>query len=379
MIGHLDSFAPIDEGITWDVIVIGAGPAGAVAARQSALAGMRTLLLDRRDFPRSKVCGGCLNGHCLAVLDRIGLSHLPGNLHAEPLSAFRLHAGGRQVTLPMPAGAAVSRAAFDAALVDAAVTAGARFLPRTSARVDDVVGNGGSTLRPVRLTGHGQPETKAVARVVIAADGLTHSSLRDQSGFDSRIARGTRVGIGAALTGCPGGYDRGTIGMAVARGGYVGLVRAEDGRLIVAAALDPHFVKQCGSPQRSVHEVLDDAGVAVPGSLVDIGWQGTVGLTRRTARTAGHRLLVIGDAAGYVEPLTGSDSSDFDAFAASIRRQATRLIDRSMKDDLVRKRRFLDLKDRRRRMERAGVQTQLYASIRHRDAPLRVPVHGLVE
>ena len=46
---------------TWDVIVIGAGPAGAVAARQVALAGLQTLLVDAKCFPREKVCGGYLN------------------------------------------------------------------------------------------------------------------------------------------------------------------------------------------------------------------------------------------------------------------------------------------------------------------------------
>jgi len=50
---------------TWDAIVLGAGPAGALAARQLGASGARVLLVDRKAFPRWKVCGACLNGQAL--------------------------------------------------------------------------------------------------------------------------------------------------------------------------------------------------------------------------------------------------------------------------------------------------------------------------
>ena len=53
-------------GSNWDVTVIGAGPAGTVAAIQLAARGMKTLLLDSKSFPRDKVCGGCLNQPAMA-------------------------------------------------------------------------------------------------------------------------------------------------------------------------------------------------------------------------------------------------------------------------------------------------------------------------
>src|SRR5688572_33495727 len=46
----------------WDAVVIGAGPAGSVAARQLALQGKRVLLVEKDKLPRDKVCGGCLGG-----------------------------------------------------------------------------------------------------------------------------------------------------------------------------------------------------------------------------------------------------------------------------------------------------------------------------
>src|SRR3954467_7857868 len=53
---------------TWDAIVIGAGPAGALAARQLARAGLQTLLIDAKHFPREKVCGGYLNSRAMNTL-----------------------------------------------------------------------------------------------------------------------------------------------------------------------------------------------------------------------------------------------------------------------------------------------------------------------
>ncbi len=60
-------------GESWDVAVVGAGPAGAIAARRLALAGARVLLLDRRAFPRDKACGDGLIPDALACLRRNGL------------------------------------------------------------------------------------------------------------------------------------------------------------------------------------------------------------------------------------------------------------------------------------------------------------------
>ena len=57
----------------WDVAVVGAGPAGALAARRLALAGARVLLLDRRTHPRDKACGDGLIPDALACLRRNGL------------------------------------------------------------------------------------------------------------------------------------------------------------------------------------------------------------------------------------------------------------------------------------------------------------------
>src|SRR5262245_25475805 len=56
-----------------DVLICGAGPAGAIAALVLARAGVRVRLIDRARFPREKLCGDSLNPGALSILDRLGI------------------------------------------------------------------------------------------------------------------------------------------------------------------------------------------------------------------------------------------------------------------------------------------------------------------
>lgn len=102
-------------GRIWDVIVIGAGPAGAVTARQLALQGLQTLLVERQTWPRNKVCGGCLNGHALSVLRAIGLERTLNDSRAAPLTRLIMHAQKKSAEVNLPGGVAVNRLEFDSA------------------------------------------------------------------------------------------------------------------------------------------------------------------------------------------------------------------------------------------------------------------------
>ncbi len=102
-----------------------------------------------------------------------------------------------------------------------------------------------------------------------------------------------------------GMFKKGTIFMAVGRAGYVGVVLVEDGMLNLAAALNPGFLKDGESLGTLVHQVLQEAGCNLPVDVEQLSWRGTARLTRRTSPLASGRCLVLGDAAGYVEPFTG--------------------------------------------------------------------------
>lgn len=285
---------------TWDALVVGAGPAGSMAARQLARAGARVLLVDQKAFPRGKVCGACLNGQALSVLDAVGLGSLVMRLGGIALEGFDLRLDGRTARLALPAGAALSRVRFDAALVDAAQEAGARFLPETRA----FVGAADADRRRVRLIQPGR-EATAAARVVLVASGLGSSSLKDVPAARAEVVAGSRVGAGCVVAGFPDLYRERTLFMAVGRHGYVGLVRVEDGSLNVAAAFDGGFVRSSGRPGCAAAAVLAEAGFPAIAGLDAADWQGTARLTRRARPLAAERLFLLGDAAGYVEPFTG--------------------------------------------------------------------------
>jgi geranylgeranyl reductase family protein len=145
----------------WDVAVIGAGPAGATAARVAAAAGRRVILVERFELPRYKVCGGGLIGRSLAAVPS-GV-RLPVRARATALT-FALHGRlERTRRAPGPVIDLVHRAEFDAVLVDAAVAAGA--VVRDGAVVTGLAEE--DDLVRVSVRGSGAVR----ARAVVGADG----------------------------------------------------------------------------------------------------------------------------------------------------------------------------------------------------------------
>ena len=276
--------------------MVGAGPAGSVAARELARRGLGVLLVDQAQFPRSKVCGSCLNGYAIAALDRIGLGSLPAQLGAVPLKRVTLTAGGRRADIPFSNGVSLSRTALDAALIEAAVTSGAEFLPGVRATMGECVGG----VRRVTLKTD-QQSIQIEANIVIIADGLNGRTSPHPSTVDPKA----RLGAGTILPVAPANIPRGQLVMAASRHGYVGLVRLEDDQLDIAAAFDANFVRECGGLAQAAVAVLKEAGVPEIEGFERAHWKGTPALTRRPQQIAGERWFAVGDAAGYIEPFTG--------------------------------------------------------------------------
>ena len=286
----------------WDVIVVGAGPAGSVAAREAARYGARTLLVDKRRFPRPKACGCCLSRAAVEALERIGIECCAQSLDGVPLDRVDLHCRGARVSIGLPGGIGVSRQRLDWWLVAQAVDAGARFLPGVAATPVLPLASPPGTLRRVRLgTGGGPIECRA--GVVLACDGLG-GRFADELGPAS-VRRGSRIGLSAMIRATGGSPEPGQIEMSVGEGGYVGLVRVEEDWVAVAAAVDPGACRAAGGPARLCERIRRDAGTTPAADLHEAKWMGTAALTRRRRCCAGHRLLVVGDAGGYVEPFTG--------------------------------------------------------------------------
>jgi flavin-dependent dehydrogenase len=290
---------------SWDVIVVGAGVAGSVAAHGLARRGLAVLLVDKARFPRWKVCGCCLNPAATAMLAEVGLGDVLEQCGAAAIQTMRLGVRRRQADIDLGGWKSLSRERLDAALVEAAVRSGAGFLPGTAATLDTAT----EERRTVKLRQDGQ-EQRITALLVLAADGLGGRLLGGEDGCEAMIAPGSRVGAGVIVTEGPAFYRPGVLHMAYGVGGYVGLSRLEDGRLNIGAALDVDLLRTAHSPGPLAARLLEEVGWPAIPDLAD--------LTRQRALPAAERVLALGDAAGYLEPFTGEGISWAASSAAAI-------------------------------------------------------------
>jgi flavin-dependent dehydrogenase len=328
--------------IDWHSIVIGAGPAGAAVAIRLARKGLRVLLVDRSSMPRPKVCGCCLSP--LAMAELADLRPCEAFPQPLPLAAVCLVSAGRSARILMPGGGVLSREALDTGLVQQAIAAGADWLP--SMRVESILeepsdrDETGVAVVACTTTTSPQMPLRFRGRVAAIAAGLADTiripsagtagsrvgSIVRHAGQDRRdrhVLPGSRIGVGATLAAASGGLPadiidlpHGELVMAVGRQGYCGLVRLEDGRIDLAAAVDKQLLTDTGSPAAAIARLLERAAGRSPchaglhrliTALPAATFRATPALTHHSPRIAGAsgRIFRVGDAASYVEPFTG--------------------------------------------------------------------------
>ena len=191
-----------------DLLVVGAGPAGAAAAAWAGQHGLDVVLADKESFPRDKPCGDGLTPRAIAELHRLGLG---GWLGQQPSNrGLRACGFGRELYLPWPGGSlpgtgsAVPRAELDAVIRTAALQRGA--VPLNDARAIDVTRDGD------RVTGvvfqRGQDRYTVACQRLVVADGA-----RSQLGrvLGREWHRGTAYGVAARAYIASGRSDDGWI------------------------------------------------------------------------------------------------------------------------------------------------------------------------
>ena len=119
----------------WDVIIVGSGPAGGLAAILLARKKLRVLLVDKQSFPRSKVCGCCLNGNAVSTLEEAGLSHILSENQAVAVREMCLGSKKTHLTFPLQKQMVLSRERLDSSLISEAMIEGAFFLDTTLAEL----------------------------------------------------------------------------------------------------------------------------------------------------------------------------------------------------------------------------------------------------
>lgn len=301
----------------WETVVVGAGPAGAATALRLARAGRRVLLIDRLPMPRGKVCGCCLSPVALRELSNLAaVDSLIDHPAPVPLSSMTLVQGARSARFAFRGGAVVSRERLDTAIVEAGTAAGVAWWSGVEV-VSIAAGDGDGLVRlTVRSVDDDHLATIRADRCVLAT-GLVDRVGGDAKDTSARCGRRGNgrvgrclIGVGTTLPADVIDLPTGELHMVVGRRGYCGLVRLEDGRIDVAAAVDRDAVREEGGPAGAVCGVIRGArGVDAVGLAEALGRArllATPPLTRRSALvSADGRILRVGDAAAYVEPFTG--------------------------------------------------------------------------
>ncbi len=268
---------------SYQVIIVGGGPAGSTCAALCAAAGLRTLLIERSIFPREKVCGDCLNPSCWPVLDRLGVSdRIVAQAHGRLDAVEFIGTDERVHRYPLPAGGrgeiAIKRSALDAVLLDRAVELGATVKqgaalvgvePGWRLRVGDE-GFAAETL----VAADGRNST--VARLL----GLLPAAHKDRLGLQAHLPAPADCAKKVTMRLLPFGY----CGVADVGGGEINVC-------LVAKARELDRLKAWAHERFSL--------------APDQAWRSIAPLARAPLSPAHERLLLVGDVARVVEPFTG--------------------------------------------------------------------------
>ncbi|MFT3712261.1 MAG: NAD(P)/FAD-dependent oxidoreductase [Archangium sp.] len=292
-----------------DVAIVGAGPAGLATAIGAATRGLTVHVFDKQGFPIDKACGEGLMPSGLSALERLGaLKFLDRADSAEFHSiTYVQESGVRAVgTLPAPGGLGVRRLALSAALRARAVEAGVVLHEKTGVRTHRHVIDG------VEL----ETESEVVhAQVLIAADGL-NSLCRQREGLAGPVAKHRRFGVRRHLRVKPWAA---TVEVHFAEGVEAYVTPAGVERVGVAFLWDASSAVSEESGFDALLARFPELAERVRGADFDSSSRGAGPLMQHVQRRVAPRFALVGDAAGYVDAITGEGLTQaFDASEALV-------------------------------------------------------------
>ncbi|MGB4257034.1 MAG: FAD-dependent oxidoreductase, partial [Phycisphaerae bacterium] len=208
-----------------DIAIVGAGPAGASAAIRLARAGRRVVLIDRKHFPRQKVCGGCLSGPAVARLRELLDEGQP--LPGVAATCITFVIGNYRLTCRSDGRTqVVHRAELDAVLVEAATKAGADGWFGEPATIE--LADPGRNRFSVRVGNR-----RLEAGTVLIATGVAGLAGKLVGGRAAQPGMLAQQWVQPAGPGLP---EPGAVELHWLRGGYVGLASPQAGECVVALA-----------------------------------------------------------------------------------------------------------------------------------------------
>jgi geranylgeranyl reductase family protein len=270
----------------FDVVIVGGGPAGSSCAAFCALAGLRTVVLEREKFPREKVCGDCLNPSCWPVMERLGVTQeVLGLLHSKLSSVEFVPIDGRGVIVDLPSGPdgeiSVKRSLFDNLLLRHAHALGAEIRERTT--VTAVCQDSYWKIETA-------PDETFHARILIGADGR-NSTVARLCNLLPRPAR-ERVALQAHVP-LPQHFGNRVV-LQLLGEGYSGQAPVNETELNLCLVGKPSTISTLRHWAARRFQLPADQP-----------WRTVTPLTRSPLPSAAENLFFIGDAARVVEPFTG--------------------------------------------------------------------------
>jgi menaquinone-9 beta-reductase len=294
----------------YDLVVVGAGPGGSATAYYASKAGLNTVLLDRQEFPRDKVCGDGLMPHAASEVSLMGLGNWLDEPHHGKFTGFSIYSQtaymrqGVPPSLNGPHGYVVKREETDARLLERAISAGAEFNGAT--RATELLRSPAGKVTGVTAT-NGE-DLRFEAPLVVAADGVGGFAGRGMKTHQNAVARRR--------------YYRGMDGpnkedlhvfitkdMNEHGAGYGWVFYLGDGRANVGAGVSTRVLARTGrnlkdffdrfleEPQMA--EWLESAEPEGPAK----SWSLKMGMWGARRYTQG--LIMVGDAGSMVHPISG--------------------------------------------------------------------------
>jgi geranylgeranyl reductase family protein len=277
----------------WDAVVVGAGPAGCAAAYDLAHAGRRVLLVDKANFPRPKACAGGLTMRAVKalrypvapVVRRTVREIVLESDGAQPPSERALPVGR-----PKPLCVMTVREELDAYCLERTLEAGAEFR-----RIGGILAIEESADSVMLVAGE---ETRVTARYIVGADGV-HSRVRALTDpAPAWLRRGFALEANVKID--PAAAPPLTFDFAPVRGGYGWLFPRHDH---VNVGL---YVYEAGRAHGLDRDALADYIEARSHTRDFYGFTGQfLGLGAGEHSSSAKRVLLVGDAGGFADPLTG--------------------------------------------------------------------------